>query len=884
MKLAIFTSGMIRTPTFCLEAKIDDSWEELKIKIKSASPEFFHIIKDLRYVDLNFSTEKLSYTVWKYFNRSKYRATPFGEFAAFSTLSCSGNENSIQIDKNIINHRFIDWSLKDVAITEYEERLIVNSTAYRVTQEVRYVTLNSGIFEMSSVSMFPELIAVFDLCKKSVPKHQVIALMMQMFKRGNDDITAFIDDMVKHQLLWTDRLPNITGPDYFQLINATKEIGQPEYIIAERRVKTGNIDLEALKNLPDLISFLGNDLPQAGNPDFETFKRDFLNKFGQREISLGVALDPELGVGYGALEQIQQEDGLVEMLKFRYKNNRSGLNIAYTSFHVFLLNQLAVGGHIYLNDFKHHNTDEGSLLPNSISVLYQLFEGSPVILNAGGSTAASLLGRFSFASQEIENSIKSIIQVEESANPDVIFFDIAYQAEKDIDNVNRRKNLYAFELPIFSWSCLNDPLSVDDILISVRESEVIIRSKKLEKRMIPRIASAYNYSRSDLSIYRFLCDLQHQGLRSNLSFNLEQFLPGLNHCPRIMFKNIIVSPAKWKLPAELVLAFKGESVMSAVTRLKNWLSEQKIDFKFKAGNKDTTLCFNPTSDNDLLYFIKFVLQQNTELFIVEALISKDSIVKDQEGSNYHAEFLVNCYHREKIYKPIVPENCYISQIKKIKSIELPGTNWLYFQIYCAEFRSNEILLEYIKPYLGRNAKGILRWFFIRYNDPKPHLRLRIQLKKGHNLNTLIKDLNLLLETKVAKGEISKIEIKTYVRETERYGINNMLLIERFFHLDSIYYFRLISMGMNSDELYCITLLYLINFLKKCFNLIERRIHFVKFMADSFAKEFDANHTTFKKINKEFKSIYGRLKSLETNGCSRQSMPQEKLLSKILDNC
>ncbi len=103
------------------------------------------------------------------------------------------------------------------------------------------------------------------------------------------------------------------------------------------------------------------------------------------------------------------------------------------------------------------------------------------------------------------------------------FFDIAYQAEKKVDNVNRRKQLYPYELPILTWSESDNPLDLNDLLVTIEQQEVVLKSKKLDKRLLPRIASAYNYTRSDLAVYRFLCDIQSQGILTNLSFKLRDF-------------------------------------------------------------------------------------------------------------------------------------------------------------------------------------------------------------------------------------------------------------------------------------------------------------------------------------------------------------------------
>src|SRR5690606_14111313 len=144
-------------------------------------------------------------------------------------------------------------------------------------------------------------------------------------------------------------------------------------------------------------------------------------------------------------------------------------------------------------------------------------------------------------------------------NPDVVFFDLAYTCEEKVDNVNRRQRLYTTELTFSSWSTLPESLRMEDILVGVQENELLLCHRQSGKRLVPRLASAYNYTRSDLTHFRFLCDLQHQGLHTDLHVDAQRMFPGLDKYPRIYYKSCIISPARWRLP-----------ILDSVDELKHW--------------------------------------------------------------------------------------------------------------------------------------------------------------------------------------------------------------------------------------------------------------------------------------------------------------------------
>ena len=102
---------------------------------------------------------------------------------------------------------------------------------------------------------------------------------------------------------------------------------------------------------------------------------------------------------------------------------------------------------------------------------------------------------------------------------------------------------------------------------------------------------------------------------------------------------------------------------------------------------------------------------------------------------------------------------------------LVGSKWLYYKIYCGVKTADTLLLEVLKP-LTKNLleKQIInKWFFIRYSDPKPHLRFRVELIDLKNNYEVIQTVKTLLNPYINNRQIWDIQIANYKRELERYG-------------------------------------------------------------------------------------------------------------------
>lgn len=841
MKISTFDKVICRSPAFGINHTLAAVWEELKLKIAESSPAFYEHIKDVAYAELKAQDEKTRYTIWKYFNRAKYRATPFASFAALAVVNLGKQATTpLVISKKMTLKHFTDWSEKAnlaVADVNLATDVLANSSVYFVDQEIRYLKLNERQFELASVNQMPELSAILLLCKRKTSLASIEEMMKYTFDLNRQSTIALLNQMVALQLLFTDVQPNITGRDYFNRLQLPCSLKPSNYIIATRNTSTGSFNAESLNNFPDLFSFFTKHAQLNPQHELTSFKNQFIKRYEQRELSLTMLMDPELGIGYGDLAQLNQLNPLINELS-NASNHTATENINYGPLQQFLLHKMMTNKAVDLAEFDGKTTAMHQLA-NTFSVMFHLYEDQLVLASAGGNTANALLGRFTLASAQLEAYGKEIAQIEMEANPEVLFFDIAYQAEKKVDNVNRRKQLYAYELPILTWSETAEPLDLADIMVTVAHDELILKSKKLGKRLMPRSPSAYNYTRSDLAVYRFLCDIQNQGILTNLNFSLQALFPNLAYYPRVNFKNIIVSPATWLIP---------KAAFITINSLKLWLEEQQLKSRIKAGNGDQSLCFDLKKEEDLWALWKYGKQVDQDFYVSEALIAEQNLIRDEEDNQYAPEYIVNYYHKDCIYKAAHPFKAQLEQFY------VPGSEWLYMEIYCHPAKSNHLLKLINNEVVMPKQKLLKKWFFIRYTDPTPHIRLRLHLKAKDQLSELMEILENTLAPVMQSGIITDFKLKTYRPETLRYGLKRMDLAEQFFNIDSKFVLYLIEKASDEQQLEMNAIYNLLELCDIFIGNLAQQVVFIKKMAESFAKEIDLATTDFKKLNNSFNQM------------------------------
>lgn len=117
---------------------------------------------------------------------------------------------------------------------------------------------------------------------------------------------------------------------------------------------------------------------------------------------------------------------------------------------------------------------------------------------------------------------------------------------------------------------------------------------------------------------------------------------------------------------------------------------------------------------------------------------------------------------------------------------VPGSEWLYFKLYTGIKSADTLLVQHIHPILMQLQDRLLirQFFFIRYTDPHFHLRLRLHLSDERQLTEIFACLRPFFEACIQNGLLWNVQLDTYNREVERYGVHTVELAESIFCVDS----------------------------------------------------------------------------------------------------
>ena len=662
--------------------------------------------------------------------------------------------------------------------------------------------------------------------------------------------------------------------------------------------------------LTKALTILNQLTTTSSKTNLTEFQKKFYERYEDKEVPLLEVLDIETGVGYAQnTNHTGDVNPLVNDIQLPYDDNQY-TQLNWSKKQSFLFRKLLEAQknkeqviQLTPNDVKEFKVNWDDL-PDSFSVMYKHLgqrEGKDLLRidNAGGSSATYLLGRFASSNKEISELTAEIAKTEQENNPDVIFAEIAHLPESRTGNILMRPAFRQYEIPYLSNSTLpkEQQITLADLYLSVKYDKLVLRSKRLNKQIIPRLGNAHNYSFNALPVYHFLCDLQTQNMRGGLFFDWGNLAPEFSFLPRVEIENVIVSFATWQLKKRDydILLKKGSSV---IEEIQQWQNKWELPDLILLAEGDNELLINLKDKLSVEMFVSIIKKQQNIILKEFLFDEKTAIVKDEKGNAYTNEFIAI------LQKQIVPslraeqreekqphsENKIASSLAMTKQ-KIPrtfslGSEWLYYKIYCGVKTGDTILTEVIKPLTEQLIKEQLidSWFFIRYADPDIHLRVRFHFTDLKHIGTVISLFQDAIAEYEKNGLIWKVQTDTYQREIERYGVNAMLLGEQIFHYDSKCIVDMLEMidGDKGEEIRWLFAIRSVNELLSNFNYsFEQKRDLLEDLKTGFAIEFNMNKDLKMQIDKKFRTYRKSIANiLDTkNDDTSELQPLFELLNK-----
>jgi thiopeptide-type bacteriocin biosynthesis protein len=210
------------------------------------------------------------------------------------------------------------------------------------------------------------------------------------------------------------------------------------------------------------------------------------------------------------------------------------------------------------------------------------------------------------------------------------------------------------------------------------------------------------------------------------------------------------------------------------------------------------------------------------------------------------------------------------QMPPLKRTFIVGDEWLYYKFYTGPKTADVILTEMIKPITEEllSHKMIDYWFFIRYADPQLHTRVRFHVNDPKNIAPIIQVIRSHSTPYFEKDLVWKIQLDTYQREVERYGIDSMDLSEKWFFYDSKMIVDMLSLieGDEGERIRWLFALRAVDTMLDDFGFdMERKFDLVTILRENFGREHGMNRNLKEQMEKKFRTDRAVINELMDRG-------------------
>ncbi|MFC5666536.1 lantibiotic dehydratase [Kitasatospora misakiensis] len=358
----------------------------------------------------------------------------------------------------------------------------------------------------------------------------------------------------------------------------------------------------------------------------------------------------------------------------------------------------------------------------------------------------------------------------------------------------------AFFTDRLTVGCFGDPGSGDtlraqDIAVAADTTRMYFVEAATGREIAPAFPHAGNARLAPAAV-RFLWEVPRMAQPTWVVWQWGP-LDAAPYLPRVRYGRTVLTPARWRPdPALSDASVPGDAWELLLDR---WRARWNVPDLVDVGTADRRLTLDLSRPLHRR-LLRRDLARGTDLLVTEPPARAGrghGWLRDESGAVRAGELIVPLLPR----RPRTPAPSPRPQVAR--AIPRRHPRWLSAKLYGATARQHEVLTEHLPLLLAALPDGVDRWFFVRYRDPDPHLRLRFhgdpEVLHGPTTREVLDWADRLRGQRLA----GRLVLDGYEPETLRYGGPEVITaVERHFHHDSLQVLdqlRAFPDGLPEDE-------------------------------------------------------------------------------------
>lgn len=603
----------------------------------------------------------------------------------------------------------------------------------------------------------------------------------------------------------------------------TEEIKQTLQVDAALHLEAGQLNHDIGTAVADVTEVL---LHLTHAPDGPQHLREYFVAFAERygmnrEVPLLDLLSPEIGLGAPGPYTEPPRDFPLPAQPSTARRTRD----------MVLCSLLAEV--LYKHEMEVELTDErvqaltlwtpaaGTTPPAALEMYLQIHATSRAALDQGEwrgvLTNQSYGGRtfcrfFDVLSDDGVRMLKEYAKREEALSPDCIFAELSYLPTMGHGaNVVIRPPLRDYEIVLNTTPSVPPErvIPLQDLVVGIKEDRFYIRSLSLQKEVRVTQSHMLNITRAP-NICRFLIEVSQDGQPQPTLFGWGS-ASDAPFLPRVVRKHIVLHPAQWNVrPSMIEPTGPGNEEARFFSGVQQWREQWHVPRYVYLTQYDNRLLLdleNPLLVAELRHELE-KREANESVTLQEMLPDFEHLwMRDTHDQPYMAEMVIPLLLRDRpeaqrdAPKQKQARNSPKQVLSDLERSFLPGEEWTYLKLYVIPRQQDEVIAGPLREIalMLQQQELIDRWFFIRYADPEPHLRVRFHARSEQTRNAVLLTALTWGQQLVRGGLLRNMLLDTYTRETERYGGPRAIAaLEDVFTVNSVALTEIIAASYRGD--------------------------------------------------------------------------------------
>ncbi|MBR7836068.1 lantibiotic dehydratase [Actinospica durhamensis] len=327
-------------------------------------------------------------------------------------------------------------------------------------------------------------------------------------------------------------------------------------------------------------------------------------------------------------------------------------------------------------------------------------------------------------------------------------------------------------------------VSLGDLAVGADRSGFRIAAPRLGRELTP--VAFHRLARSEMpTIARFLLDAAAYPARAYRPWDWGPFAQA-PFLPAVRTGSTVLSPARWRLD-DPVLLNRGTPTGDWEKALDTWLQRRAVPEELELVLADHRIPLHLAHG-----WHRAILRQ--EAVRGKPLELRADLFAEHGGpgwlsgptGTHHAEIVVAILPHAPAVGSDAASPAPLPPVRRVADAITPGGPWLYVRLPSALEQQDEILAVELPRLLNRLPAEVDRWFFLRYLDPEPHLRLRFHADPETLAVKVLPEVRDWVQGLAAGGVARDFSVESYLPEIERYGGPDAIAVaEGVFHAGSV---------------------------------------------------------------------------------------------------